>query len=594
MTSTMECIKSITEPRLSKPGPGRTIVNSIKEWTEGLIDVRFKLIENAKKMGINREIETFYMAYFEAKIPVIEQKELRRNEIELTTNAVLSTWLMAVSSGYITRKSSLYDSICWFINVNNNSDLQVIKTWLSSVDIRPIQNLSYDNRFLDLYPYILEVFETDDEIFLKGSQRLKKRKYGIYYTPSDVAFYMVRNTAEKGENDYRPLSWIDPACGTGIFLRTIMEYYLKYKKTISNNISSLLEFFIHHIYGIDISKVAVQSSTFTILTFCLSECSDKISSPWEDWQKIRGNIVCFDSTKIDSTINKVKDIDFKRRRIETKEKRNLDSQDDNAIINPPISPSITDVFPEVEDGFTHFVTNPPYSKSIVNMPRTQKTLFDEQIDIPLNGNPLFLDFIRMMWLFCNSKRRSCSIVCPLSLTYNSGKPFINIRKQLSKKKGDWYFANFDRTPDSLFGDDVKTRNTIILHNLNYQNSNSTSFYTTSLLRWNSRKRDSFFESISFTELKRNNTTQLIPKIGSKIEMEVYNALLEDHKSNEVINFSKKGGQYQHPLYIGKTSYNWLAAYPINPFSNIQDSALHSTLDLMHFERKEDMLLMFGL
>ena len=42
--------------RPSSPAPGRTIVNSIKEWSKGLIDVRFRLIDNARKMGINREI----------------------------------------------------------------------------------------------------------------------------------------------------------------------------------------------------------------------------------------------------------------------------------------------------------------------------------------------------------------------------------------------------------------------------------------------------------------------------------------------------------------------------------------------------------
>ena len=582
--------------KLSSPAPGRTIIQSIKEWSKGLIYVRYKLIENARKMGIGKEIRMYYTTYFEPKSPIIEQKELNNDKIELAIDAILSVWLMAVSTGYLINKSKLYDSISWFINGKDTLNLKIINNWLSSVDISPIQNLRYDDRFLEIFPYLLEIFETNNEIFLRGDQRLKKRKHGIFYTPSDVAFYMVKSSAENIRNDYLSSRWIDPSCGTGVFLRTIMEYYLK-QNIISCNISSLVSFFTQHIYGIDISKSAVQSSVFTILTFCLSESRDKIISPWNEWQKIRGNIVVYDSTKIKNNQSKSIDINFKKRRIDTKTKCNFDLNNENCIKEPMDSTSIMDIFPEIEDGFTHFVTNPPYSKKVAEISRIQKPLFNKQIKTNPSTYSSFLDFIRMMWLFCNSEKRSCSIVVPLSITYNSAKSFVDLRKQIDRTKGHLYFANFDRTPDSLFGDDVKTRNTIIFYYSNFLKDNCTNFYTTSLLRWNSRKRRYLFKNISFIKLKRGNISQLIPKIGSEVEAEVYKKLLRLRgkcKTNIAVDFLKKGEPYKYHIYKGKTSYNWLSVYLTNPYSELQEPSKHTTLDVMYFHKKEDALLIFGL
>lgn len=200
-----------------------------------------------------------------------------------------------------------------------------------------------------------------------------------------------------------------------------------------------------------------------------------------------------------------------------------------------------------------------------------------------------------MWNFCNPSKRAGSIVVPLSIMYNSERPFINIRKQILKIKGDWYFANFDRTPDSLFGDDVKTRNTIIFHFLNDQNKEGiTSVYTTSLLRWNSRKRAYLFKNIKFSKLKHNDITQYIPKIGNELERDVYYTLFKNFKPHIRIDFSKKDEEKKYHLYIGKTAYNWLPIYLVNPYSNLQAPVKHSTLDIMGFRKEEEALLMFGL
>lgn len=576
--------------KYSSPSPGRTIINSIKEWSTELMRVWLELAECAKVMKIDNEIEEFYSKYLEPKVPVIEEKNTGKDKIDLMGNAVLSIWLTGVSTNYLSSKSGLYDSICWFFDLNRSDDWHSINKWVSSVDIKSLQGLKYDERFLDLYPYILEIFETHNELFLPGTQRTKKRCNGIYYTPSDVAEYMVRKTCEAEKGSYSSSTWIDPACGTGIFLRTIMEYYLQ-KNLVDKTIFSLVDFFVNHIYGIDISKTAVQSSTFTILNLCMSKDKAKITSPWIQWHKIRGNIIAFDSTKILNHPNSVTYTNFKNKRLEVKRKYLLikDKPDTNKIVLPDTL-GISEIFPEVENGFTYFVTNPPYSKKTGAF--IQRNLYGEPIEIQVSRYPVFLDFIQMMWNFCHSERRSCCIVVPLSITFNSGKVFQKIREDISTIKGTWYFANFDRTPDSLFGDDVKTRNTIIFHQ--YDTHDKNAFFTTSLLRWNSRNRSSFFEDIPFVTLNEHNIKRGIPKISNEIEKEVYNKASQIKSILKEITSSNAQDENECSLYVGKTSYNWLSVYRVNPYLKINNGAKYSNIDILHFKSKEEADIIYGI
>ena len=551
----------------SSPSPGRTIKNTIKEWADNLILVRNNLINNASEMALSNDIKAFYLSIFDRDLSSFEKQTVYYNFDEIASSAILSNWLMAVSTGSLLKDSSLFDALCWFLDSNQHEMKPEIKMWMLSVDISSIQDLEYDERFLDLYPYILEVFETNDEIFLKGSERLVKRKYGIYYTPSDVATFMVKNVAEKSECETALALWIDPACGSGIFLRSIMNYYLNERILPENDFNKFIDFFVTHIHGIDISKVAIQSTVFTILTYCLSLFKNPKITPWKEWKKIRGNLICFDSTEIvglsnDHSKGNVTDLN--------------DFINKESIRNVQMSPSIIEIFPKAEKGFTHFITNPPYVKNAQN-------------------NAIFLDFIRMMWRFCNSESRSCGIVVPLSTVFNSGKKFVRLRDSISKINGDWYFGNFDRTPDSLFGDDVKTRNTIIFHAVSETKNDSSSIFTTPLLRWNSRLRKEFLNKIQFTQINHLDISTLVPKIGSSLEMKIYEKF-RDTCSHRTINqvISNNSYDVQYNLYAGKTSYNWLSIYPQNPNISLNDAQKHSTFNTISLANEDELFLLFGL
>ena len=86
---------------------------------------------------------------------------------------------------------------------------------------------------IELFPYILEVFEYE---FNDVSENDKKKKNGIYYTPHDVANFIVDKTLNKlikkanNVDSLKKITVLDPSCGTGIFLKIslILNFYKKF------------------------------------------------------------------------------------------------------------------------------------------------------------------------------------------------------------------------------------------------------------------------------------------------------------------------------------------------------------------------------
>ena len=128
----------------------------------------------------------------------------------------------------------------------------------------------------------------------------------------------------------------------------------------------------------------------------------------------------------------------------------------------------------------------------------------------------------MMWQFTKLKKSASGIIVPLSIAYHSGKPYKNLRNKIQSINGEWTFQFFDRTPDSIFGDDIKTRNSIIFFKRN--NSSENSITSSTFKRWNSRNRVALFNNLKSIKLKSIKIKNLIPKIGTSIEFDVYKNL----------------------------------------------------------------------
>ena len=132
---------------------------------------------------------------------------------------------------------------------------------------------------------------------------------------------------------------------------------------------------------------------------------------------------------------------------------------------------------------------------------------------------------------------------------------------MSDQPGGWRCAFFDRTPDALFGDDVKTRNAILF----YDAAGPHGLATTPVLRWTSRTRSRFFETIRFTAVGQIGGEAPIPKLGSDGEARLYAAARSSagRFGDCIVALVAARGTDDCPrpsnaVYVAPTAYNWLS------------------------------------
>lgn len=143
--------------------------------------------------------------------------------------------------------------------------------------------LASDNDILGLaYEQYLGTTLTEKTARIKEN-KIQRKKMGIYYTPKYIVEYIVSNTlseklkACKGPDDLLKIKVLDPACGSGSFLK---EAYRRFKKEIKKrnwglqtymdgdtgkNISIYDAILKNCIYGVDLDKKACEIAKLNLL-----------------------------------------------------------------------------------------------------------------------------------------------------------------------------------------------------------------------------------------------------------------------------------------------------------------------------------------
>jgi len=156
------------------------------------------------------------------------------------------------------------------------------------------------------------------------------------------------------------------------------------------------------------------------------------------------------------------------------------------------------------------------------------------------------------------------MVLPLSVAYHSGTAFRQLRKNIQSMGGSWRFQFFDRTPDSLFGDLIKTRNCIAFAELGQEFGRNPQMMTTPLIRWNSRKRKRLFTVVRSVSLGDFPIERCIPKLGSDMEFRAYKKLRSEPLTIgdmlREIRGNPKHTRRLGEVYFYSTAYNWLPVF----------------------------------
>lgn len=586
------------QPRSPNPAPGRTLQSAVAPVAHPILDAFEEICTSTPGSTVKSIKRVVAQSYTSDWTSFPDSESDRRLTIEIAAQVLLSIRLIAwIAEDF--NGNTITEAERWFVQDNADSLLlfQHIPWPATDTDIL-IPGLEEGTDLYTYLPYIFEVFDTGPIAISRASaherrnNRQLKRKRGVFYTPPDVAGFMVRELIDGKEwsswHDGPP-TFLDPACGTGVLLKSLYEQMANDLKP--KRLSDAAEFAARSLFGIDLSPSAVASTSFVLLSACIQSVEQIDVPPFEAWNLIKRNLRVGDSTDLllysktetnkvnantDSCEEQPNPLLFQslhggdNQQINEREveqdcpKLRMDSWRHLRLENAPDTDSLEAELSTFKGKkFDCVITNPPYST-------------DERANSS-SASMAYLPFVKMMWELTSEEGGTAGIVLPLSIAYNSFPAFRDLRSSMRTVKGTWRAAFFDRAPDSLFGDDVKTRNAILfLEREHNQTSSKSELATTALIRWNSRNRDQLFRTIAFTDVEWPSHERIIPKIGSQFGWRLYHHLYERKSGHIEASWHTVGDATEEEthqdrkVYLGRTAYNWLPVYWSLPSSKGKD------------------------
>jgi SAM-dependent methyltransferase len=454
--------------------------------------------------------------------------------------ALAAQWIVGFVVGSLSPNATLADAEEWFLGEESR-----LPRFAPSIKVPGVVGGQSRDRLFALLPYLLDpLAPATRRCVIKSSElladRLTRKAEGVFYTPADLAQYMSDTS---GASQVRHC--LDPACGTGVFLRAAQAR------------SGAV-----HAYGCDLDPLVPEPCAFVLLANELKAI--ETAHPWRLWHLHRMKIATVDSLLVVPG-SRLDDVAQRARRRELDHAR--ESLSSGRTPQPAQSHAphyaLGDLFPDLVDGADVVLCNPPYAR-LRDHPDLARVLENFASLNECRGRSSIETsgpFLEHAWRLSNPAFGRAAVVVPLSVAFNSTAQFRGLRQAMSDQRGGWRCAFFDRTPDALFGDDVKTRNAILF----YDATGARGLATTPVLRWTSRTRSRFFETIRFTPVGRRDGQAPIPKLGSHGEARLYTAArsVPGRFGDGIVRVGAANGANEDPgpshvVYVAPTAYNWLS------------------------------------
>lgn len=467
---------------LSSPGPNRPLVPRVERLARA---VRTAVAQIERTVALPFE-QLYRPMRAGLGFTVANTDEARR-----AAWALVSEWLVAASVGARCAPDGLLAAHEWFWAGSDRA-----LGFVPEVDVSIDDTVTVELRAL--LPYLLDPMAAATRRDVLNTQstpeeRRVRKASGVYYTPGDVAYLMVHRVRSERKASGGEL-WFDPCHGSGVFLRAVLS--ATYDEEGASD----------RIYGVDLDPLAAETSSF-VLTAEDIVCRPDGPAPWERWHRFRRNLATADALLIDTTA--------------PSDQPTLSFEPDGEPLDGhPLGRfdawRLESVFPETADtGFTFIVANPPY----VPLKRGDASSLIPRLH-SVTGPTARQDISPVFVELCVSllpDDGALAIVLPLSVVSSTRSPFPVLRQHLAEQPGSLELLSFDRVPDALFGDDIKTRNAII----HLDKSASRSLAVSPLYRWTSRTREKALAEIPVTSIAGlDGVPQTIPKIGTEWEREL--------------------------------------------------------------------------
>ena len=491
------------------------------------------------------------------------------------------------SVGALCAHASLRDAEVWFLGWLCAPRLlsDAVSELAGREAIRALEAIEYDDTLRDLLPYVLDAHGPGSRASVMkapGTRKARhaKRAGGVFYTPSDVAEYITRETMRALDPEVETPAILDPACGSGVFLKAALHFALA-----RNPNQDPFKFVERSLYGIDVNPLAVDAACFVLLRECLDSAHRRQGvAPWSLWHRIRCNLCVGDALTFELTAandHGAAALASLRTALDAvwlpPSRGCLDRETTVPLFSQ--GEPIGSVFPALARGADAIIGNPPYAAmgSRADAASLQQR-FASLRGRDVAGANCFPAFLEMTWKLARPDRCSSGMVVPLSLACSGRAQMAAIRRAIMASGGRWRFAFFDREPHALFGEEVKTRNTIAFRCMGADGADeadeangrsaATTMETGPLRKWTSRQRAGLFETIDFTPLNGCSISAGIPKLSGKEFVAVFEQLAHRPASlremcvavASCLPADAAREHRDHRVFVSGTAYNFLNVF----------------------------------
>ena len=494
--------------------------------------------------------------------------------------ALVSMRIVGRSVGALPRNASLRDAEAWFVGaIPTPSRLSdAVVEFADREATRKLETIEYDNDLRDLLPYVLDAHGPGSRASVMrdprtGKARRAKKDAGVFYTPADVAEYIVREAMQALPPEAGTPLVLDPACGSGVFLKAVLDLAADRRPSLDR-----LDFVERSLHGIDVDPLAVDAACFVLLHECLRSAHRRQAPapPWSQWHRIRCNLCVADALTFrlaqpgaDRADDAAVLTDL-RRRLDSRYVEAHPAPGDTTATLFSRGQPLASVFPTLAEGAHVVIGNPPYAPI---GPRDDAAALTQRFaSLPAGhraGWDHFPAFVEMMWRLALPGRASSGMVVPLSLASSRRAQMTATRRAIMRSGGRWRFAFFDREPHALFGEEVKTRNAIVFRaDASGRRTTETTIETGPLRRWTSRQRAALFDTVAFTPLPGVPIAAGVPKLDGDVCARAYRRLrrqtlrLRDMCAtvDACLPQDAAAEESRPRVFVAGTAYNFLNAF----------------------------------
>jgi len=513
-----------------------------------------------------------------------------RSANDLAAWMAVSAWMVGVTSGRLPENATLFEAETWFLGGLAHEGFVSLVSDSARAEAEGLLHGIADRKvLLDLLPYVLDPHGEGSRISVMlrpetAQARARKKKHGVFYTPADVASFMAERVVRSLIDDAVPLTVFDPACGSGVFLRAFLsELKLRHPGADAFDLAC------SSLYGADIDPWALNAAALVVLVDSFESVKARGIAPVAAWHALRLNLLHIDTLRLDPGRAVTHDDPERLARLACRAALKLGTLPEVTGEPPPSGPvGFQAMFPEIAEGACVIIGNPPYASlgETADFFSLSKR-FETFQAAPKATSDMYPLFVEQMVRLTAPDAHGGAMVLPLSLACNTSRQFLELRRLFMRTPGHWQFAFFDREPHALFGEEVKTRNAIVIWARRGSESD-VRISSGPLRKWRGGDRERMLAGIHFTPI--NSDIRLgIPKLEGTLQSEVLAGLVQlpytlAHAAPH-IGRATLGQAIQQSnattVFVAATAYNFLSVFlsppphPLDGGSSFTENPLHA-------------------